>query len=163
MTFTERYSSETTGTLSGFDRLVFSGHLRSFFQKNGMYYYMSQMGVKLTGFKDFMATQTKNFRSYMSDFAQASGIEITYLNDRSKSKDEVAKAAYAKHPTKEGLVAIISTQELAYSFSLVSNRERNELEVIHHQIFAFFHFGRWNFMSFHRDKAKETLFALYNF
>ncbi|MCB0845910.1 MAG: hypothetical protein KDE26_21820, partial [Bacteroidetes bacterium] len=81
MTFTERYDTEIEGLLSGFDRLLFSGHLQSFFPAKGMYYYLSQRGVKLTGYKSFMAEQTLAFRSHMEELAQANGLEIIYLND----------------------------------------------------------------------------------
>lgn len=130
MDFTEKYKEQTTGYLHGFDRLLFSGHLTSFFSEKGMYYYLSKKQVRLVDFKSFMAQQTKVLRQHIEQIANQSDIEITYINNSRTSKDQIAKAALSKHATKQGLIAIISTQEVAYSFQLIPNKLKKELEVI---------------------------------
>lgn len=130
MTFSERYAKETHGSLSGFDRLLFSGHLQSFFPSKGMYYYLSKRQVKLTDYKQFMADQTKAFRSHMEELARESAVDIIYLNHSRVKKEELAKSFFSQSPTKQGLVCMISSQEVAYSFSLVSNKAKQELEIV---------------------------------
>lgn len=139
MDFLTRYKEQLSGVLHGFDRLIFSGHLTSFFPDKGMYYYLSRKGVRLTGFKTFMAQETQFLRQHIENLASTSNVSITYLNNSKSSKEEVAKKALASHPTKEGLVAIISTQEVAYSFSLIGNKSKKELEV-HKQLRKHLHY-----------------------
>jgi len=111
MDFEEKYKDQTSGILHGFDRILFSGHLSSFFPSKGMYYYLSQTGVRLVGYEAFMIT-------------------INYLNSPKISKDQIAKVALSKHPTKKGLIAILSCQETAYSFKLLKNGLSKELEIV---------------------------------
>lgn len=129
MDFIEKYQKETSGILHGFDRLLFSGYLTSFFPAKGMYYYLSQTGIRLVGYKSFMEQQTKLIRQHIEQLANQSNVEVQYLNNSRTSKDQLAKASLAKHATKKGLIAIISCQETAYSFSLLKNSLKKELEV----------------------------------
>jgi len=94
-----------------------------------MYYYLAQRGIRLTGYKSFMDQQTKQLRQHIEQLANTTNVAINYINNSWTSKEQVAKAALSKHPTKKGLIAIISTQEVAYSFSLLSNKLKKELEV----------------------------------
>jgi len=130
MDFIKKYQEQTSGILHGFDRLMFSGHLSSFFPAKGMYYYMSQTNVRLVDYKSFMEKQTKVFRQHIEQVATQSNLKVNYLNSPKTSKDQIARAALSKHPTKKGLIAILSCQETAYSFSLVKNGLSKELEVI---------------------------------
>jgi len=129
MDFQAKYKEQTSGILHGFDRLLFSGHLTSFFPTKGIYYYLSQTGIRLTGYKAFMDQQTKQLRQHMEQLASTSNVKISYINNSWTSKEQVAKAALSKHPTKQGLIAIISSQEVSYSFSLIPNKLKKELEV----------------------------------
>ncbi|MEM6319020.1 MAG: hypothetical protein AAF960_15205 [Bacteroidota bacterium] len=65
----------------------------------------------------------------MEQLGKTANVEITYLNNSRTSKEQIAKTALAKHPTQQGLVSIISTQEMAYSFSVMGNRLKKESEV----------------------------------
>jgi len=129
MDFQEKYKEQTWGILHGFDRLLFSGHLTSFFPDKGIYYYLAQRGIRLLGYKNFMYQETKQFKQHIEQLAKSYNVEINYINNSRVSKNQKAKEALSKHPTKQGLITIISTQEVAYSFSLLSNKLKNELEV----------------------------------
>ena len=129
MDFLKKHEEQTTGLLHGFDRLIFSGYLTSFFPEKGMYYYLSQTGIRLTGYKAFMERQTKSLKQHLEQISQQSKVNITYLNNSKASKDQLAKTALEKHATKTGLISIISCKETAYSFSLRKNGLKKELEV----------------------------------
>jgi len=66
----------------------------------------------------------------MEQLATQSNLTINYLNSPKISKDQIAKVALSKHPTKKGLIAILSCQETAYSFKLLKNGLSKELEIV---------------------------------
>jgi hypothetical protein len=129
MDFIEKNQEQTLGLLHGFDRVVFRGYLSSFFVPTGMYYYLSQMGIKLTGYKNFVANQTSILRKHIEQLAGQLNIKIEYANNSKTNKDELAKAYLEKHPTKQGLIAIISCLELCPTFCLRGNYLKKELEI----------------------------------
>ena len=139
MGFQTNYNEQLKGVLQGFDRLIFSGHITSFFPPKGIYYYLSQKGVRLTDFKSFMAQETKVLRTHIEDLATQYEVCISYLNNSKDSKEAIAQKALLEHPTKEGLIAIISTQEISYSFGIVGNKLKKELE-IHKQLRKHLHY-----------------------
>ncbi len=130
MNFIEKYQDETSGILHAFDRLLFTGHLTKFFSDKGMYYYLSQKQILLIDYKTFVAQQTRLLRQHIEQLANQSNVDIKYINDSKTSKDEIAKKALSKHPTQQGLISIISTQEVSNSFSLVKNNLKKELELV---------------------------------
>ncbi len=129
MDFETKYKEQTTGLLHGFDRLIFRGYLSSFFSPKGMYYYLSQKGIRLTGYKTFVNNQTVELKKRIEQIAQQSKTVIKYVNNSKTSKDEIAKKYLASHPTKQGLIAIISCLEIAPTFCLRGNYLKKELEV----------------------------------
>ena len=48
--FLERYSSKITGVLSTFDRMIFKGHILSFFQRSSRHHYLFQEKVLFKNF-----------------------------------------------------------------------------------------------------------------
>jgi len=70
MTFSEQHSTKIQGVLHGFDRLIFRGYLNSFFSEKGMYYYMSQKNIKLTGYNKYMKTEQELFKTHINQIAK---------------------------------------------------------------------------------------------
>jgi hypothetical protein len=56
--FVSRYGSLVTGVLSGFDRLVFRGHLLEIIRDSGMYFFLVAAKIRLLDFKDFVTATT---------------------------------------------------------------------------------------------------------
>jgi len=129
MTFSEQHSTKIQGVLHGFDRLIFRGYLNSFFSEKGMYYYMSQKNIKLTGYNKYMKTEQELFKTHINQIAKDAGVKINYVNKSKVSKDEIAKKDFQKTPNKKGLISIVSCLETSYSFRLRGNKALKELEV----------------------------------
>lgn len=130
MKFIDKHSSKIQGLLHGFDRIIFRGYLDSFFSEKGMYYYLSKMNVKLTGYHQFMNHHNDMFRAQMRQLASEQGVQVHYLNNSKASKEQLAKKDLGDCPTKKGLISIISALEVSKSFRLRSNKEKKELEVV---------------------------------
>jgi len=129
MTFSEQHSTKIQGVLHGFDRLIFRGYLNSFFSEKGMYSYMSQKNIKLTGYNKYMKTEQELFKTHINQIAKDAGVKINYVNKSKVSKDEIAKKDFQKTPNKKGLISIVSCLETSYSFRLRGNKALKELEV----------------------------------
>lgn len=153
MTFAEQHSKRIDGILHGFDRLIFKGYLNSFFPEKGIYYYLSQIGVRLTGYNNFMKGQQKLFRNHIHQIAIDEDVEIHYVNKSKKSKDEIAKRDFQKVSNKKGLISIISCLETSPSFSLRGNKALKELEVVrenrqHLHYYLFYNDAEFGWMHF---------------
>ena len=130
MQFIDQHRKQLHGILHGFDRMIFRGYLNSFFSPKGMYYYMSQNQVKLTGFKTFMDNQHKSFRQYIEQIARQENVLIHYVNNAQQSKESIAKKDLTQRSNKLGLISIISVKETAYTFRLRGNKALKELEAV---------------------------------
>ena len=62
--FVAQHRSLVTGVLSGFDRLVFRGHLLPLVRNGGrdMYFFLEAAGVRLLDFKKFVLTTTERLK-----------------------------------------------------------------------------------------------------
>lgn len=153
MNFADQHRDKITGVLHGFDRLIFKGYLNSFFPEKGIYYYLSQIGVRLTGYNNFMKNQQYLFRTHIKQLAIDEEVAIHYVNKSKQSKDEIAKRDFQKMPNKKGLISIISCMETSPSFSLRGNKALKELEVIkenrqHLHYYLFFNDAEFGWMHF---------------
>ena len=68
-----KHAPVVTGTLSGFDRLVFRGTLRLLAHCGGMMSYLSAMPVKLKGFASHAAAMTKRLKDVSEALARQTG------------------------------------------------------------------------------------------
>lgn len=153
MTFAERHSTKIDGVLHGFDRLIFKGYLTSFFPEKGIYYYLSQIDVRLVEYNKYMKRQQYLFRTHINQIARDEDVEIHYVNKSKKSKDEIAKRDFQKMPNKKGLISIISSLETSRSFSLRGNKALKELEVVsenrqHLHYYLFYNDAEFGWMHF---------------
>lgn len=120
--FLEKFADVVLGVLSGFDRLVFKGKLRQLYSPNGMNCYLSSNRVLR---KDFKAHAKK----ITDEILQASLLSqakeqdrFLYLYSSQISKEETAREILAKHPTKEGLAAVLQCVEPCWTFDLKSQQ-----------------------------------------
>ncbi len=65
--FIARYRSLVTGVLSGFDRLVFRGHILPLMREGGMYFFLEAASVRLLDFKKFVLDNPVYLNDYISE------------------------------------------------------------------------------------------------
>ncbi len=75
--FVARFSSQVTGALSGFDRLVFRGTLIPLVRERGRYAFLCRAGIRLLGFKDFVHTATERLK--LASLAQSHWFDVLQL------------------------------------------------------------------------------------
>src|SRR5262245_44010231 len=114
--FISRFATEITGVLSGFDRLVFRGHLLPLMRDGAIHGLLNAAGVRLLDFKNFVLRTSNAIREAALAEATTGKRPVVYLESSHTSKEDLARGLLAKHPLEEGLVCALKTVEPCVSF-----------------------------------------------
>ena len=128
--FIAKHRDQITGTLSGFDRLVFRGTLRSISFPDGMRHYLHANDVLLKDFGSHVNRMSKRLKDASLAQAEALGRPATYLSSPQVSKEEIAREVVAKDGIHEGLICVLTCVEPCWSFEIHRNREMKKLELV---------------------------------
>lgn len=127
--FTRQHEDRINGVISGFDRLVFRGSLRTLSHKAGMKLYLSRVGVLLKEFGHHVQALSTQVKEATQTAAEAMGRKVLYLASAKADKEAVAREIMVKEKIAEGPVCILSTVEVCRSYELYRNRETKRLEL----------------------------------
>ena len=105
--FIAKHQDKIAGTLSGFDRLVFRGHLRSIGQVQGMMSYLWANQVLLKNFGHHVEEITERLKAASLAEAKASGRPVQYLNSSQIDKETLAHNILAHDGVCSGLVCVL--------------------------------------------------------
>jgi hypothetical protein len=128
-TFLTRFRDAIYGVLSGFDRIRFRGTQRLLASTPGLGAYLAASGVRLTDFKGYVTGVTDRIRAAVEAEAERIGVAITYVNDPSRSKEQVAEDLAKSAGRATGLRAILSAVEPCRTFFVRKNRATGLLEL----------------------------------
>ena len=128
-TFIQKHSGEINGVLSGFDRLVFRGTIRTIAYTQGLLGFLWAAGVLLKEFVAFALERTKLLRESTLATANLAGRPLIYLPSSRTSKEETARAIAEADGIREGLICVLSAVEPCNTFEIFRNRERKRLEL----------------------------------
>ena len=93
--FIAKHQDKVAGTLSGFDRLVFRGHLRSIGYPDGMMSYL-WTNQSSKNFGDHVEKVTERLKEASLAEAKASGRPVRYLNSSHMDKETIARNILAQ-------------------------------------------------------------------
>lgn len=127
--FIAKHQDKIAGTLSGFDRLVFRGHLRSINHPKGMMGYLWANQVLLKNFGDHVEAVTERIKEASLAQAKASGRPVIYLNSSQIDKEAIARNLIARDNVRTGLLCVLSCIEPCWTFELHRNRKTKKLEL----------------------------------
>lgn len=116
------------GVLSGFDRLMFRGHLRELAYPGGMLRYCNFNGVKLTDFKAHAERLTAHLMEAAQAEAKRLDRPIEYLSSPVVRKEDHARKIAQRDGITDGLIGVFTCVEPCWSFSLRGNRATKKLE-----------------------------------
>lgn len=150
--FIARFGSLITGVLSGFDRLVFRGHLLPLIRPSGMFFFLEAAGVRLLDFKDFVLATTERIKKAALAEAVTSDRPVRYLASSQADKEELARQLLAEHPVEEGLICVLTALEPCMTFEYHRSRDTNERGLRPRQgkclhLYKYFVHPRFGFMS----------------
>ena len=129
--FISRYADSIKGVLSGFDRLVFRGALRSLAYVQGFQMYLNVIGVRLTDFGEHATAVTEEVKDASLAEARRVDAPIIYLPSSQTSKEKTARGIAAQRQVQTGLVCVLKTVEMCHSYKVVGNRDTQRLELVH--------------------------------
>jgi hypothetical protein len=124
--FVARYRSLVTGVLSGFDRIVFRGHLLQLIRDKGMFFFLEDAGIRLLDFKDFVLTTTERVKKASLAEARELDRPVRYLDSPTIDKEDLARQLLAEHPVKHGLVCVLTALEPCMTFEYHRSAERDQ-------------------------------------
>ncbi|HEV2248382.1 MAG TPA: hypothetical protein VGW37_17165 [Terriglobia bacterium] len=127
--FIAKHQHQITGTLSGFDRLVFRGTLRSISHDEGMKRYLWTNQVLLKDFGSHVERVRRRLKEGSLAEAEALGRPVKYLASSQVSKEEMARGIAAQEGIRDGLVCVLSCVEPCWSFEIHRNRAQKKLEL----------------------------------
>jgi hypothetical protein len=128
--FIAKYRGKIAGMLSGFDRLVFRGTLRSLSYVKGMKYYLAANGVLLKDFGSHVEQASQQLKDASVSLAHQLKRPHMFLSSPKKSKEEIAQEIVAKEGIREGLVCVLTSIEPCRSYDIYRNRETKKLELV---------------------------------
>jgi hypothetical protein len=127
--FMQRHQDKIKGWLSGLDRIRFRGTLRSIAHPWGLKHFLMATGVYLKDFKDYALSLSRQVLQATNRLAQEAQRPLLYLPASTTSKEEEARAVAQRDGITRGLIAIFSTVELCWSFSVNHNPSTRFLEL----------------------------------
>jgi hypothetical protein len=116
-TFVQRHRENVIGVLSGFDRLLFRGTLRSVSYGEGLDRFLGAVGVRYKDFATFAQGLSERLKSHAESLAKKQGRPFLYLYSSSQSKEQAAQAIAERDGIEEGLVCVLRCVEPCVSFS----------------------------------------------
>ena len=127
--FIAKHQDKIAGILSGFDRLVFRGHLRSISHPQGMMSYLWANQVLLKNFGDHVEKVTERLKEASLAHAKACGRPVQYLNSSHIDKETIARNILTQDGVRSGLVCVLSCLEPCWKFEIYRNRLTKKLEL----------------------------------
>jgi hypothetical protein len=128
--FLERHQDRVTGVLTGFDRILFRGTLRSISYRDGLDRFMGYHRVLYKGFGRFAEGLSQRIKDRVSGIIAQSGRPYLYLQSSAESKEKVAQSIAGRDQITEGLICILGCVEPCQSFSIRRDAETKTLKLV---------------------------------
>jgi len=128
--FTTKYADSLQGVLSGFDRLVFHGTLRTLASAGGMKGYLSYCNVLWKDFADHAQQVTERIKQAAFLPYQEAKRPIEYLESPKTSKEELAKEIAAKDGIREGPICLLTSVEVCSGYDVSFNGAQQRLQLV---------------------------------
>jgi hypothetical protein len=125
--FVTRYEDRIAGILTGFDRMLFRGTLRSISHPKGAEIWLSSRHVLLKDFSTFAQGLTERVKAHATEVAAAAQRPIEYLQSSRMSKEDRARAIQQRDGITEGLICILSCVESCRAVTVRANRQTRRL------------------------------------
>ena len=128
--FLARHKKHIDGVLSGFDRVLFRGTLRSISHVEGMRMFLACRHVLLKDFGAFVEKQSSHLKEHAKAFAQRHGRPYQYLQSSSISKEQTAKEIMKRDGITTGLICVLSCVEPCQSYATRKDKKSKKLQLI---------------------------------
>ena len=127
--FNLKYDESISGTLCGWDRLVFRGTLRTLCYVSGMMGYLYRAGVLLKNFGEHAQVMTARLIEASIAAAEEAGRPVEYLQSSKIRKDEYARNIALDDNIQAGLICVLTCVEPCKTYEIYRNRGKKMLEL----------------------------------
>jgi hypothetical protein len=127
--FIAKHEAEISGVLSGFDRLVFRGTLRSIAHAGGMNQYLSSNHLLLKDFGGHVQQVSQQLKTASLAEAVATGRPVRYLASAKISKEDTARRIAVDDDIRHGLVCVLTSVEPCRTFEIYRDRDTKHLQL----------------------------------
>lgn len=128
--FIAKFSDGLQGVLSGFDRWLIRGSLRSLCYPEGMMRYLSAASVLLKDFGRHVQGMSERLKSASQARVAREGRKMLYLPSGQLRKEEVAREIAQREGVTSGLICVLSCVEPCWSYSVRRNHQAKRLELV---------------------------------
>jgi hypothetical protein len=127
--FIQRHQDGIVGVLSGFDRILFRGTLRSLSYVQGMDKFLGSQRVLYKDFGVYAEGLSDQLKAQAEAIAQQHQRPLRYVDSAQASKEDIARAIMAADGIREGLVCVLTCVEPCHSYFLRKDKEHKLLHL----------------------------------
>lgn len=125
--FLTQHKDRIKGIISGFDRILFRGSLRSICYSKGIQEWLGSQNILMKDFGVYATTISEQIKQHAQQYAQSHGRPYQYVYSPNASKEDIAREIIKKDKVSEGLICVLSCVEKCRSFKFVKiNAENNK-------------------------------------
>lgn len=150
--FLDRHRESIVGVLSGFDRVLFRGTLRSLEYQKGFEAFLATHRVRYKDFGTFAERLSDEVKTHAKAFAKHHGRPLIYLASPAISKEDFARRMMQRDGIQQGLICVLTCVEPCRAFQVRRNRETRHLEfglATRKCLFVYFYFADREFGLMH--------------
>src|SRR5262245_41987911 len=127
--FLRRHKDRIVGTITGFDRVLLRGTLRSISHCQGLDIFLSSQHVLLKNFAAFAQQMAREISEHAETFAADRGRPYQYLKSSSADKEQLARELIEQDKLREGLVCVLAAVEPCYTLTVRGDRQTKQLRL----------------------------------
>ena len=128
--FIQQYQPHIKGTLSGWDRIVFRGVIRTLAYAHGMATYLQRIGCLLKNFGEHAQAMTERLIVNSLLRAEQCNRPVEYIASPSLRKEDHVRAIAEADGITDGLIAVLTCVEPCRSFEIFKNKNEKKLELV---------------------------------
>ena len=125
--FLTRHKDRIIGTITGFDRVLFRGTLRSINYSSGFEIFLSSQHILLKNFSRFAQDIAREISEHAKAFAAERDRPYEYLNSPSAAKEQLAREIIERDQLTEGLVCVFASVEPCQTITVRGDRQTKQL------------------------------------
>lgn len=128
--FLARHQAVITGTLSGYDRILFRGIFRGLSHAKGLDAFLGSQGVLLKDFGTFAEQQSGLIKAHAEEVARAAGRPLIYLPSAHEAKEDLVRRIAAHDQIREGLICVLTCVEPCRSYTIRRDAQARLLRLV---------------------------------
>jgi hypothetical protein len=122
--FLDRHKDDILGNLSGYDRILFRGTLRSISYVTGMEIFVSSQRVPFKDYPAYAEKLTADVVEHAKQYAKRAQRPYIHVKSPNKSKEELVRDLLEENPVTEGLICVLGCVEPCHSWSVRFDQSR---------------------------------------